>query len=210
MLLCWFLIGLGAALIPSISAPNQSLQSEPAEIEIGLIHSPWHSDLLLPLTDDLRQKFDFATKGGIGIHHPQAGWLLVGWGAAGLYQTPLSLSAPPSGAIFNALTGDKSLVRLEARLDHPLPDFGAQSLRISQSGYEALLAYILAEIDHPQLVRAPALTETDAFYAGKSRFHPGRTSAAWTGQALRRAGVRLGLWTPSVLALRLSLAAHHR
>jgi hypothetical protein len=36
----------------------------------------------------------------------------------------------------------------------------------------------------------------DIFYEGRGRYNAYRTCNEWTGEALRTAGVRTGVWTP--------------
>ena len=66
--------------------PRAQLLPEDATIEIGLIAGPIHYDLLLPLTPEIRSRFAFANKDGVGVDNPRAGWLFAGWGAREFYR----------------------------------------------------------------------------------------------------------------------------
>lgn len=71
-------ITLIGALVPGARA---QFPDEEATTEIGLIAGPIHSDLLLPLTPDIRRHFAFAAADGVEITNLNARWLLVGCGA---------------------------------------------------------------------------------------------------------------------------------
>lgn len=198
----WGLAGLAGALIPAPVA----VQPGAATVEIGLIATPIHYDLLLPLTPDLRARFGFAAQAGVAVEAPEAGWLLVGWGAREFYTAGGGYGDLPLRAVAKGIAGDASVLRLEAWGRFALRDAPEVTrLRLTPAGYAALLARISAELGAPELVKAPGLTQADAFFAGRSGFSALRTCNVWMGEALRAAGVPLGRWTPTPQALRLSL-----
>lgn len=200
----WLLAGFAGALIPAQVARHDG----PAVVEIGLIATPIHYDLLLPLTPALRRRFGFAAASGVAVDGPEAGWLLVGWGAHGFYTSAGRYADVPAGAVAQGIIGDGSVVRLEAWGQFALTDLpDAQVLRLTASGYEAVLTRIEAELGTPRLVKAPGLTPQDAFFAGSTGFSILRTCNVWMGETLRAAGVRLGGWTPTPQSLRFSLWA---
>lgn len=200
--LLWFGAGLLGGLIPGPVTPQSGLPA----VQIGLVATPIHYDLLLPLEDDLRARFGFAADAGVGIADPAAGWLLVGWGAEGFYTSAGRYSDIPAAAVARAITGDRSVLRLEVWENRPLTDFAqTRSLMLSASGYRALVDRILAELGTPELVQAPGLTRGDAFFRASTPFNGLFTCNAWVGEALRGAGVPVGLWTPSPQSLRLRL-----
>jgi uncharacterized protein (TIGR02117 family) len=45
----------------------------------------------------------------------------------------------------------------------------------------------------------------DVFYEGRGRYDAYRTCNEWTGEALRAAGVRTGIWTPLSQSIMLRL-----
>lgn len=198
----WFLAGLLGGLIPGPVTPHDG----PPAVQIGLVATPIHYDLLLPLDDDLRARFGFAAAAGVDIANPAAGWLLVGWGAEGFYTSAGQYSDIPAAAVAKAITGDCSVLRLEAWENRPLADFArTRSLTLSAGGYAALVDRILAELGPPEVVQAPGLTRRDAFFRASTAFNGFYTCNSWVGDALRGAGVPLGIWTPSPQSLRLRL-----
>ena len=59
----------------------------------------------------------------------------------------------------------------------------------------ALVAYIAATFATGGSA-LPGYAANDAFYPGTGRYDAIHTCNAWTGDALRHAGVRIGAWTP--------------
>lgn len=202
IVLLWLFAGFAGAVIPG---PVTQRPGTP-DVEIGLIATPIHYDLLLPLTPELRAQFGFAAGAGVAVNAPEAGWLLVGWGAREFYTAGGGYGDLPLRAVARGIAGDASVLRLEAWGQFALAEIpGVTRLRLTAAGHAALLARISAELGAPQLVKAPGLAGADAFFAGQSGFSALRTCNVWIGEALRAAGVPLGAWTPTPQALRLSL-----
>ena len=198
----WFAAGLIGALWPAESARFDG----PAGIEIGLVGTPIHYDLLLPLTPDLRRRFTFAADANVAVLAENAEWLLVGWGARDFYMSAGSYSDVPMAAVAKAILGDSAVMRLEAWGAVALEDMpGARKIRLSAEGYRALLSRLDQDLGLRRLVKAPGLTAQDAFFASRGDFSGLRTCNVWVGEVLRAAGVRLGAWTPTPQSLRLSL-----
>ncbi len=203
LVLLWLAAGFLGALLPG---PHARFDG-PAEVEIGLIATPLHFDLLLPLDAPLRARFAFARAAGVAIDAPGGGWLLVGWGARDFYTQAGSYADISAPAVLKAITGDVSVLRLEVWGATPLAQIpGARALRLTRAGYAALIDRILAE-------RAPGpgfagLTGADAFFPAQTGFSAAYTCNAWVGDSLRAAGVPAGRWTPTPQALRLALWLH--
>ncbi|MEH7828242.1 DUF2459 domain-containing protein [Gemmobacter denitrificans] len=202
LVILWIVAGVLGALIPGQVARHDG----PDLVQIGLIATPIHYDLLLPITPELQSRFGFAAADGVGITAPDAGWLLIGWGAHEFYTSAGGYSDVPLHAVWRGIVGDASVLRLEAWGQFALADLPeVQPITLTESGYAALLDRIEAEITPPRLLRAPGLTEADAFYHARTGFSALRTCNVWMGETLREAGVPLGAWLPTPQALRLSL-----
>ena len=77
------LLYLAASLaLPLLPGPGPDLSGPPART-IGLLQGPIHTDILFPLTPDIRARFAFAEAAGVPLTHPDAQWLLLGWGSVG-------------------------------------------------------------------------------------------------------------------------------
>ena len=80
------LYALASVVLPLIPGPGPDLSGPPAR-QIGLLQGPIHTDILFPLTPEVRETFTFAEPAGVPINHPDAQWLILGWGSAAFYTT---------------------------------------------------------------------------------------------------------------------------
>ena len=141
------------------------------------------------------------------VDHPDLRWLVVGWGARAFYTTAGSYADVKPGAVFKAVTGDSSVMRIDAAgaLPETVP---LRRLSLSPAQLAALLQAIDDSFQRdsqgaPISVDAQ-LGETDAFYQGTGRFHLFTTCNTWISATLRRAGLRFGAWTPAPFSVSLS------
>ncbi|MES2755229.1 MAG: TIGR02117 family protein [Pseudomonadota bacterium] len=118
-----------------------------------------------------------------------------GWGDARFYlETPTWADVRPGTVVAAALGSERTLVHV----DHlPQPAVGAdvRAVMLRPAEYRRLVAFIrasFAERTAPQFGYGP----NDAFYTARGRYSALTTCNAWTGDALRHAGVRVGAWTP--------------
>ena len=195
--LLWFAAGLVGAAIPWGGA------SWGGTIEIRLLGTAIHDDILLPATPETRAAFAFAAGAGVPVDDPRAAWILAGWGARRFYTTTGTYADVEAGAVWRAATGDASVLRVDA-----LPAWdgaGTVRLRMAPENYRRLVAAITASRAGPALAHR-GFTPTDRFFEGRGRFDARRTCNVWVGEVFRAAGLRFGRWTPTPQATRLALA----
>lgn len=181
--------------------------SGPATRQIGLLHGPIHTDILFPLTPEVRQRFAFARGAGVPLTHPQAEWLVLGWGSAAFYTSAGTYADITAGAVVTAATGDTAVIRLDVL--GPLPPLeNLRFLRLSEAQYQALLARTAAAFASTDRLDHPGFTGTDAFFPAHGHFSALRTCNVWLGETLRAAGIPFGLWTPANWSVGLALAWH--
>ena len=180
-----------------------------APVTIALIQGPLHTDVLLPINADLRDRFAFATAAGVPLDDPRSQWLLVGWGSRAFYTTAGSYADITASAAFTAITGDSAVIRLDV-----LPDLTGwaevQELPLSPAQYGRLLAQIDGAFSRDAFgeviwIAGAGLTTTDAFFEARGHFNIFRSCNVWLGQVLRASGLRFGAWTPTTTAVNLSL-----
>ncbi len=192
------------AVLPGAATPDNT----PRTHEVLLISGPIHYDLLLPLDAEAMARFAPLLQTGLGLDHPAAEWLVVGWGAQDFYtQTRVStdLRFP---ALWRGIIGDRSVLRVDI-VGALNPDLPVRRLALTAPEYTALLASIWTSFDLgadgiPARVNVAGYTLTDGFYAARGTFNILRTCNVWIGERLRAAGLRFGLWTPMPLSVSLS------
>lgn len=191
---------IALALIPG-PGPDHS---GPVTRTIGLIQGPIHTDILFPLTPETRARFAFAEAAGVPVSHPDAEWLMFGWGSAAFYTTAGTYADITASALLTAATGDSAVIRLD--VTGPLPPMeNLRFLPLSEPQFQALLTRTLAAFATETPLDHPGFTGLDAFFPAHGRFHLLRTCNVWLGETLRASGIPFGLWTPANWSVTLSL-----
>jgi uncharacterized protein (TIGR02117 family) len=149
------------------------------------------------------------------VHHIKdaryaGNYLAIGFGNRDFYlNTPTWGDLSPRIAFAAAFGRGPSLVHVEHERDPALNEY-QRPIVLSEQEYRKLAAHIRASFaisssgqSLPLLGRGygPA----DVFYEGRGRYDAYRTCNEWTGEALRAAGVRTGIWTPLSQSIMLRL-----
>jgi uncharacterized protein (TIGR02117 family) len=193
-------------ILPLIPGPGPDL-SGPLTRQIGLLQGPIHTDILFPLTPEVRSRFAFAAAAGVPVNHPSAQWLVFGWGSAAFYTTAGTYADITASAVLTAATGDDAVIRLDVL--GPLPPMeNLRFLRLSEAQFQALLARTSAAVASDQPLNHPGFTGSDAFFPARGHFSALSTCNVWLGETLRASGIPFGLWTPANWSVTLSLDWH--
>lgn len=173
-----------------------------------MVAGPIHYDFLLPLTQTTTSVFDFLSVADFPITHPDARWLVIGWGARDFYTTTGTYRDVSAGAIWRGLTGDASVMRVDVAgtLSTSIP---VRQISLTADEYDRLLTAIRRSFASdssgaPVLLPQLGFSSTDLFYQANGQFNLFQTCNVWIGQMLRDAGVRFGWWTPTPYAVTLS------
>jgi uncharacterized protein (TIGR02117 family) len=196
------IVAYGAAGLIGGSIPANARWRPPATgVTIFVETNGVHTDLVVPVAAagidwrDLVRPEDIADPRYAGYDH-----LAFGWGEARFYlETPTWADVRPGTVLRAALGSDRTLVHVE---HIPAPEIGPEARRIvlRPEEYRRLAAFIRASFAPARPDARPNIFhgygDYDAFYSGTGRYDAVMTCNAWTGAALRAAGVRVGLWTP--------------
>lgn len=121
-------------------------------------------------------------------------WMVFGWGDRAFYlETPSWAEARPGRILRAAIGSDATVIHAEY-VGRPPTGPQLRAVRISAAGYRRLAQFIDATFAAGPPV--PGYGVNDAFFPARGRYSAIRTCNAWTGEALRAAGVRMGMWTP--------------
>lgn len=197
---------LASVALPLLPGPGPD-RSGPLTRQIGLLQGPIHTDILIPLIPETRARFAFAEAAGVPLNHPDARWLLLGWGSAAFYTTAGTYADLTASAVLTAATGDSAVIRLDAL--GPLPPLeNLRVLQLSEAQFQALLTQASAAFASETRLPHPGFTGTDAFFPARGHFSALRTCNVWLGETLRASGIPFGLWTPANWSVTLSLDRH--
>lgn len=197
---------LASVVLPLVPGPGPDLSGPPAHT-IGLLQGAIHTDILLPLTPETRARFAFAEAAGVPVGHPDAAWLLLGWGSSAFYTTTGTYADISASAVLTAATGDDAVIRLDVA-GPLLPSESLRYLTLSDAQFQALLDQTTAAFASETPLDHPGFSEFDAFFPANGHFSALRTCNVWLGEVFRASGMAFGLWTPANWSVALSLDWH--
>ena len=176
---------------------------------ILLLRNPIHTDIAIPIDDDVRRRFAFLAKAELPIDGPEARYIVFGWGGRAFYlETPTwsDLKAVP---VLKALTLDASVMHVDVAgaIAGPHPDVAG--FDIDEQHFSALVDYIAASFRQgpsgPLVIENAGYSRFDRFYEANGRFNALVGCNIWTAAGLRTAGLRTGWWNPLPVSLWQSL-----
>ena len=129
--------------------------SEPPTRRILVLSSQIHTDIAVPIDALTLADFAFLRDAGLPVDHPDARWILFGWGGRAFYlQTPTWGDLKPL-PVFKALTIDASVMHVEilGAIAEPWP--GLLDFDIPESKYRDMLAFIRASFTESGGAPAP-------------------------------------------------------
>ena len=132
---------------------------------------------------------------GVVLPAGRGRWRAYGWGDRQFYlDTPTWHDVRPTTAAAALAGSGRTLVHVD-RLGDFLADENWRPLTLRPGEYRRLVRFVRATLA-PGGSAIPGYGPDDSFYPGTGRYSVFRTCNVWTGEALRTAGVRMGLWTP--------------
>ncbi|MGG7578701.1 TIGR02117 family protein [Rhizobium sp. Nf11,1] len=206
-------LAAGGTFIPlPLIAPVKASSAE-AIHRILLLSGSIHTDIAIPLDEETRAAFSFLDEPDFPLGHPNAEWLVIGWGGRAFYlETPTWAELKPL-PVLRALTIDRSVlhVDLAGHIAEPQPDVTA--FDISDDELARLRNFILNSFvrkagEIPAIPNA-GYGEIDRFFEAKGYFNALFGCNTWTAAALRSAGLRTGFWNPLPQSLRLSISVYN-
>ena len=201
-------LAVAGTLIPHPSIFTQD-DGAPTSRHILVVANTLHTDIAIPIDAQSLSAFGFLAETTVPIGHPNARWLLIGWGGRSFYLETPTLADIKPGPTFRALTIDSSVMHVDV-LGEIVPGSPAVTdLAITEAAYANLLAEISASFARKDGAVQPidgfAFGSTDKFFEGVGSFNALLGCNVWTSRMLRSAGIRTGLWNPLPNALTLSL-----
>lgn len=192
VLLGYIAAGLMLGAIPANSSWTPSADGITIYIEDNGIHT----DLVLPKRAAGVDLTDFAPARDIADPRYAANrWLAVGWGERGFFLgTPRWRDLSAATLLHAAFGSDETLLHVE-HIPRPIRADDVRAVTLRPAEYRRLVAYVLASrADATPVAKGYGID--DAFYPAHGHYDALTTCNAWSGTALRYAGVRIGRWTP--------------
>jgi uncharacterized protein (TIGR02117 family) len=187
--------------------------ADPPSRTILLFSNPIHTDIALPIDAGVLESFAFLPEAGVPSTHPEARWLLFGWGSRAFYIATPTWGDLRPGPLFKGLTLDKSVIHVEARGDLPDDAPYVTAYEIGEPQFQALLSFIRKSFveanGQPVAIPDVSYGYQDAFFEAHGYFSAAVGCNTWTAGALRAAGLQTGWWNPLPQSLAVSLSLHN-
>lgn len=195
----YVILGLLIPYIP-VSAKEDGQKKE---IPIYIYTNGVHTDIVMPVKNDLQDwslKIPFADTRSKRTDYNYIG---IGWGDKGFYlDTPTWADLKFSTAVKAAFWLSDSAMHCTYYQTMKEGD-DCKMIMISREQYENLVKFVEAKFDRDQngnfiLIPTDAVYgDNDAFYDAKGTYSFLYTCNTWSNDALKAAGQRAALWTPS-------------
>jgi uncharacterized protein (TIGR02117 family) len=190
------LLYLAAGLIGGAIATNRGWTPPAEGVEVWVETNGIHTGIVVPKVAagvdwrPLLRGEDLADP-----RYARWGYAAIGWGERAFYlETPTWADVRALTVLGAAFGSRRTLMHVE-HLPRPREAADVRRVVLRPEEYRRLATYLRASFAE----RAGHLRgygRGDVFYEARGRYSAIRTCNAWTGDALRSAGVRVGWWTP--------------
>ncbi len=198
----WFACAL---LLPKIKVNGDAVKVE-KEVTIYVKTNGIHTDIVMPrkidlpssvvsynwnnlIQDSLFTDVDSTYK-----------YLAIGWGDKGFYLYTPTWNDLKFSTAFKAAFGMGSTAMHVTYYKNITVEEDVKELHISAVDYQNLISSITQsfELDNNaiQLITHPSYGSHDNYFEAKGTYSLFNTCNVWTGNALKKANVKMGLWTP--------------
>lgn len=196
--LFYLLCGVIGSLVPA----NAGWREAPQGVTIFIRTNGVHTWLMLPKVAEGVDWRPLADRGHIkDVRYAAGDYLAFGFGNRDFYlNTPTWSDLTLQTTLAAAFGRGPALMHVEHVYD-PQPNEYQSALTLTRAEYLKLTGHIrqsfaLDEQGEPLPLLGRGYGPADTFYEARGSYNMGRTCNEWTGEALRAAGVRTGIWTP--------------
>mgnify|MGYP003387627454 CR=1 FL=1 len=199
----WPLLVIGfyilGALVGSHVPANSDWKQPKDGIDIFVETNGVHVSLVVPMAaagedlSDLIRPEDLRNRDLYGTH------AMIGWGHGRVYRNARTWGDVKSGDFASAIFGSDYTTLHVYHLINPRALPHRKTLRVSPQQYRIIISQIRRtfRLDKNGHSRAyPAYGPDNLFYDSRGHYSAIYTCNSWTGDILRKAGVRMGIWTP--------------
>lgn len=195
---------VGAVVRTAEAAGNAGVAGEAVTIYVA--SNGFHTDIVVPVIGSGKDWRGLLAASPITRNRiAGARWIALGWGSEAAYTRLGKLTDLTPAIILKALAFDRSVVHV-VPLGAVGSGSGVRRIRVSEPGYKRLVQALESSFDldrsgRPLLLDGATHGYGDSFFRGQGRFSLFRGCNVWVGEALRSAGVRVGIWTPFAQSL---------
>lgn len=204
------LIAAGLAiLVGALPRGAGQVDGEDDAVTIYVMTNGFHTDIVVPSVSDAKDWRPLMQTSPITAYSLDAPLIAFGWGSEAAYTELGTLADLSTGLMLKAIAFDRSVVHVQPLAAIRIGE-SVRRFRLTPDGYRSLVGHIedsLQPSGNGEPVTLAGVTHGmgDAFLRGRDRFWLLRSCNVWVGEALRKAGLSVGLWTPLAQSLMWSL-----
>ncbi len=196
-LLLYGLLAVAGTLIPT----NTAFAPTPGGTTVYVSTNGFHTDVILPIDPRGENCFAVAADPALGEGARNYSYVSYGWGDKDFYMQSYSNNFPSFATVLDAMfVPGESLMHVTFLRRTPTAGPDVKAVQLSDAQYGRLVAFVTASFrqEGGKLAKLdqPGYGTNDFFYRAVGHYHLFRTCNAWTGDALREAGVKVSWWTP--------------
>jgi uncharacterized protein (TIGR02117 family) len=180
--------------------PSNNSWTEPKDgVQIFVETNGVHVSLILPISStgtdlsDLIRPEHLQDPAFFGTH------VMIGWGHKAVYRNAKTWADVRSGDLASAVAGSNETTLHVYHLTNPRPASFRKSFIVRQSELRSIVSHVRATFrtdGQGQSSAHPAYGPDNLFYDSYGHYDAINTCNSWTGRILRKAGIRVGIWTP--------------
>ena len=192
-------IYLAAALAGSHIPANGEWRQPEEGIDIFVETNGVHVSLIVPMSAAGEDLSDLIRPEHLGNRDLFGTHAMIGWGHGRVYRNAQTWADVQSGDIASAITGsDFTTLHIYHLINpHALPH--RKELRVTPEQYRKIIGQVRSTFrlnDRGESIAHPAYGPDNLFYDSHGYYSAINSCNNWTGDILRNAGVRIGIWTP--------------
>ena len=196
-ILLWFVAALLLSKIPVDSSPEVAQRT----ISIYVNSNGVHTDIIVPRTNNLYNWNSFVSDSLFNEIDSTYRYLSFGWGDKGFYlETPTWNDLKVSTAL-NAAFGLGKTAMHVTYYKKMRCDENTKLIKLSEEDYLKLVntlkqSFNTSKSNCLQLISHPNYGRNDNYFEANGSYSLFKTCNVWTGNTLKCANVKMGLWTP--------------
>jgi uncharacterized protein (TIGR02117 family) len=197
---------LFAALLGALIPANASWKQTDRGIRIFVETNGVHTWIVVPAVTRQMDWRPLAPASDIRDPRYDGDYLAIGYGNRDFYlNTPAWRDLTVKRALGAAFGNGRTLMHVDHERD-PQPSADERPIILTEREYGRLVAFIQASFDRGPdgktlPLRGRGYGPSDVFYEARGSYNAFYTCNEWAGEALRTAGVKVGIWTPVTQAI---------
>lgn len=194
------MVYLFAALLGSIFPANQDWQQPEEGIELFIETNGIHTGIVMPIWNEVHDWTPLVRPEHLKNPSDYGTHILVGWGHEGVYRNAEKWTDLRAVDALSAVFGsDDTLIHIYHLKNPQAYPHYRRPIRVSPPQYAKIVKAVQSRFaldESYQTIPSSGYGERDLFYRSHGHYNAFYTCNSWTGDVLRQAGIRTGLWTP--------------